>query len=216
MADKLLPGALAPGQAPLHQRLRDYARAEINGNARAFMLRDAIVADVFKALADPQQAPGVSEASVVAWRYKHPSSPGMIGHYPWSYVEQKPKRQHAPDDIEALVRLKDIKVGVSEADARDGEKRTYPAKLYTKSQREWCERYERETTFEPLMCDYEAGNMTFVEAARNSTQWFESWASDALRRGCDDIPGALDQLYAEIGSLAAQKGAEAQPEGKTR
>jgi hypothetical protein len=61
----------------------------------------------------------------------------------------------------------------------------------SKAQREWCERYERETTFEPLMCDYLAGNQSFVEAARFSLRWFEDWANDAFLRASEDIPGEL-------------------------
>jgi len=62
---------------------------------------------------------------------------------------------------------------------------------YTKAQREWCERYERETGFDPhAMGDYEAGNLTFVQAAKDSVNWFESWSSDAYLRITDGtIPG---------------------------
>lgn len=77
------------------------------------------------------------------------------------------------------------------------ERRTYGSQ-YTPQQREWCEKYERETTFEPLMCDFEAGNETFLAAAKNSRAWFESWAGDAYLRGCDDIPGELEAMYEEI------------------
>lgn len=69
---------------------------------------------------------------------------------------------------------------------------------YTDEQRAWCQRYERETTFEPLMCDFEAGNESFLAAAKNSRNWFESWAGDALRRGCDEIPGEAEAIYAEV------------------
>lgn len=59
------------------------------------------------------------------------------------------------------------------------------AKKLSPAQREWCKHYERETTFEPLMCDFKAGNESFEEAARKSLAWFESWASDAYLRASD-------------------------------
>lgn len=71
-------------------------------------------------------------------------------------------------------------------------------KQYTLEQRAWCERYERETTFEPLMCDFEAGNESFISAAKNSRAWFENWSGDALHRGCDNIPGEMAALYREF------------------
>lgn len=55
---------------------------------------------------------------------------------------------------------------------------------YTKEQIEWCKNYQHETTFEPLMGDYEVGNESFQEAAYKCVVWFEMWASDALLR-CD-------------------------------
>ncbi len=69
---------------------------------------------------------------------------------------------------------------------------------YTQAQREWCQRYERETTFEPLMCDFEAGNISFLEAAKESRKWFEDWSNDAYLRGCDNIPGEMEALHEEI------------------
>jgi hypothetical protein len=57
-------------------------------------------------------------------------------------------------------------------------------KRYTKKQRLWCENYQNETTFEPMMGDYELGNENFSQAARKSVDWFDGWASDALLR-CD-------------------------------
>lgn len=54
----------------------------------------------------------------------------------------------------------------------------WPAPKYTERQRKWCEHYERMTGFEPLMCDYEAGNESFVQAADKSTQWYEVHTSD--------------------------------------
>jgi hypothetical protein len=60
----------------------------------------------------------------------------------------------------------------------------FPKKLYTEEQKAWCVNYEKRTTFEPLMDDYEAGNCTFQEAANYSVRWFEDWSIDALRN-CD-------------------------------
>lgn len=59
----------------------------------------------------------------------------------------------------------------------------------TKEQREWCERYEKETTFEPLMDDFLAGNESFEKAAQDSIRWFEDWSSDAHLNISRDIPG---------------------------
>jgi hypothetical protein len=50
---------------------------------------------------------------------------------------------------------------------------------FTKEQRKWCENYEKETGFEPLMDDYLYGNERFFSAAIKSVRWFEEWASDA-------------------------------------
>lgn len=64
-------------------------------------------------------------------------------------------------------------------------------KFYDKRQQNWCEYYERTTGFEPLMCDYEAGNETFVEAAEKSNQWYEDHTTDtylAITR--EWIPGS--------------------------
>jgi len=76
--------------------------------------------------------------------------------------------------------------------------RKYPKKHYTPEQRAWCEQYERHTTFEPLMCDYEAGNQTFVDAAQFSVRWFDLWAGDVQRIVGDKIPGAFEALMAEL------------------
>lgn len=62
--------------------------------------------------------------------------------------------------------------------------------LYNAAQKAWCQRYECETTFEPLMCGYEAGEITFVQAAKESIRWFEGWSNDAHLRASDGtIPG---------------------------
>ena len=56
------------------------------------------------------------------------------------------------------------------------------AKRFTKKQREFFKAYEAATTFDAMyMEDVLAGNMTFEEAARRNCDWFEDWASDALR-----------------------------------
>lgn len=75
---------------------------------------------------------------------------------------------------------------------------TYPRRRFTKAQWEWCLMYHRETTFEPLMCDFVAGNESFVEAARRSTQWFEDWSSDAYLKITAKVPGAMEALRQEI------------------
>lgn len=63
----------------------------------------------------------------------------------------------------------------------------------TKEQRAWCKEYELTTTFEVLMDDFHAGNETFVEAAKKSVNWFESWSSDAFLTVSTHIPGQYDE-----------------------
>ena len=70
----------------------------------------------------------------------------------------------------------------------------------TKEERAWCKRYEKETTFEPLMDDFLAGNETFLEAARASVRWFEDWSRDALLNISRDIPGADEELERSVTS----------------
>lgn len=62
----------------------------------------------------------------------------------------------------------------------------------TKEQRAWCKQYEQHTTFEPLMDDFLAGNITFVEAAKNSNRWFEDWSGDAYLAISHHIPGEFE------------------------
>lgn len=62
----------------------------------------------------------------------------------------------------------------------------------TKEQRAWCKEYELATTFEPLMDDFLAGNETFVQAAKKSNHWFESWSSDAYLSISRHIPGEYE------------------------
>ena len=69
--------------------------------------------------------------------------------------------------------------------------RTYGPK-YTAAERRWCEAYEAETTFEPLMCDFETGNQTFVEAANFSVKWFKDWSNDVYLKISAAIPGELN------------------------
>lgn len=68
---------------------------------------------------------------------------------------------------------------------------TFTKGKYTKEQKRWCSEYEKRTTFEPLMCDFEAGNESFEDAAKMSKEWFEHWASDALL-GIPAIPSSSD------------------------
>lgn len=73
----------------------------------------------------------------------------------------------------------------------------FDTKKYSAEQIAWCKEYEKETGFEPLMCDFEAGNETFYEAARKSVGWFEDWAIDALLRITRTAPpGAPDECGA--------------------
>ena len=66
----------------------------------------------------------------------------------------------------------------------------YPKAKYTQEQKRWCQTYETETTFEPLMDDYECGNESFVDAAKKSLLWFEDWSNDAhLNASRVHIPG---------------------------
>jgi len=86
----------------------------------------------------------------------------------------------------------------------------FKAGKYSAAQKKWCEMYERETGFEPLMCDYEAGNEEFRIAAKKSNRWFESWSSDALLHITqDDPPGTPDTWMGEMGRTTS--GAIGQP-----
>lgn len=74
----------------------------------------------------------------------------------------------------------------------------FPKGKYTNEQKEWCRLYERETGFDPhAMADYEAGHLSFVQAAKDSINWFESWSCDVfLRITKKPIPG--HDLLAEL------------------
>ncbi|MFW8695990.1 hypothetical protein, partial [Mesorhizobium japonicum] len=54
--------------------------------------------------------------------------------------------------------------------------RDYPENLYSQAQADWCRYYEQETSFEPAMDEYEAGNCTFTEAQDWNVAWFKRWA----------------------------------------
>ena len=83
----------------------------------------------------------------------------------------------------------------------------YPRNLYSAEQKAWCQKYQAETTFEPLMCDYVAGQQTFYEAARFSVDWFESWSSDAHLKIGTAVPGAEAALDAEIEAITWRRAA---------
>lgn len=87
--------------------------------------------------------------------------------------------------------LRDFGLAASPAaPAPDTPESRWPAKHYNARQRAWCARYLHQTTFDPLMDDYEAGNESFVSAAKKSAQWYEDHTNDAYLRitdGC--IPG---------------------------
>ena len=53
------------------------------------------------------------------------------------------------------------------------------SKQMSKRRKAWCERYEQETGFEPLMDDFLYGDETFHQAVHKSVRWFEDWSSDA-------------------------------------
>ncbi len=72
-----------------------------------------------------------------------------------------------------------------------------PKKYYSAEQKAWCQKYLAATGFAPLMCDYEAGNMSFVEAGNNSVRWFEEWANEAHHL-IENIPGADEALMRSV------------------
>lgn len=59
---------------------------------------------------------------------------------------------------------------------------------YTDKQWKWCNNYQDRTGHEPMMCDFEAGNKSFIEAARFSVDWYEDHSGDA-HRSIGYIPG---------------------------
>lgn len=68
----------------------------------------------------------------------------------------------------------------------------------TPEQREWLERYERETGFEPMHQEELNGDPAkFYEIARLNIDWFEGWSSDALLRISRNTPGFFEALDAD-------------------
>lgn len=85
----------------------------------------------------------------------------------------------------------------------------FPKGKYTDEQKEWCRRYERETGFDPhAMADYEQGNLTFVQAAKDSIAWFENWMNDAyLRITKGSIPGnSFEDMLKDSTSIESEAG----------
>ena len=70
--------------------------------------------------------------------------------------------------------------------------RKYSKRKYTQAQINWCKNYEFITGIEPMMCNFEAGEQTFQEAASWNVHWFEDWMHDA-HHDCD-----LDQLSMKV------------------
>lgn len=69
----------------------------------------------------------------------------------------------------------------------------------TRAQRQWLEKYERDTGFEPMRQDELDGTaLKFYEIARDNVQWFERWASDTYLFISSNIPGADDWIDAEL------------------
>ncbi len=63
------------------------------------------------------------------------------------------------------------------------------AKRLNGKQREWANRYERLTTFEPMhQEDLDEGKMTFEQFADANIRWFEDWYTDASLGITRDVP----------------------------
>jgi hypothetical protein len=58
----------------------------------------------------------------------------------------------------------------------------YPSNLYSREQKEWCLLFEAETTFEPMMADFEDGKEIFEVAAEKNIQWFVGWAASVNQK----------------------------------
>lgn len=67
----------------------------------------------------------------------------------------------------------------------------FPKAMYTNEQKAWCANYAERTRFDPMMDDYEAGNVTFYEAAMKAARWYEDHSSDPHQSISDNIPGSL-------------------------
>jgi len=65
------------------------------------------------------------------------------------------------------------------------------AKKISAAEREWLQRYEATTGFEPMFQDeIDDGSLSFFEAAKQNIQWFEDHCDDAQRVITRNIPGA--------------------------
>lgn len=70
---------------------------------------------------------------------------------------------------------------------------TVYSKTATPEQREWLEKYEAATTFEPMhQEDLDAGFMTFEKVAEANVRWFEDWMGDAMD-AIPDIPESISK-----------------------
>lgn len=63
-----------------------------------------------------------------------------------------------------------------------------PKSSYTAEQKQWCDRYHRETGFEPMMDSFESGSATFHEAAQRAIHWYEMHSMDAHRNIQNALP----------------------------
>jgi hypothetical protein len=113
----------------------------------------------------------------LAWRYKKSSDP----HHSDTYTFNRATLHQFAAALAAQAPQQTQGVAV----------RWSNAAIYSTRQRKWCEEYERTTGFEPLMCDYEAGNEGFVEAAESSVKWYEDHTNDMyLQITRKAIPGS--------------------------
>lgn len=63
------------------------------------------------------------------------------------------------------------------------------------AEREWLERYENATGFEPMFQDeIDSGETTFFQAAQENIKWFEDWADDAMKGITRGVPSNPDLL----------------------
>lgn len=71
----------------------------------------------------------VPALTVVAWRTRYRSEPGMIGHYPWSYTERVRGMRLEHYEYEALVSLTDAQSALlAQAAEKDAWKARYDAR----------------------------------------------------------------------------------------
>lgn len=62
------------------------------------------------------------------------------------------------------------------------------------AEREWLERYENTTGFEPMFQDeIDSGETTFFQAAQENIKWFEDWSSDAMLGITRKVPSDPDE-----------------------